>query len=214
MQKKLKKVDELQTTLNGLNSTIANLVRGLNEAYKSNNGREVDNAIQQLLEYLEQTVTKEHSVYVEMKNYTWQRNHLKIIATICTLMQTLNRMPSNTEISQNAGLSEETIYKHLREFKANELYTHEAQKFQLMVHKVLTTVHNLAVQGDIRACKVFLDYHTPSTNKTKIEQTNYVQINNLKITPTEIEQLPIETLTKIEDLINSPTKIKKGSNRN
>jgi hypothetical protein len=117
---------------------------------------------------------------------------------------------SNTEISKEAGLSEETVYKHLREFKHHELYNHEADKFQLMVHRVLSTVFNLGVQGDIRACKVFLDYHTSNVGSPKFEQNNYVQINNLKITPSEIEQLPIATLTKIENLIKKPLPTKKG----
>ncbi len=208
MQKKLKKVDEkkrqqlvakLQTTFNGK-------LEALNIAYKNKDGLAVDKANKELFEFMDKHIPEDNQSHAQMKNHTWQRNHLKILASVSTLTQENNRIPTNTEISIDAGLSEETVYKHLREFKDHDLYKHEADKYRLMIHRVLTTVFNLSVQGDIRACKVYLDYFIINTPTPPVEQTNYIQINNLKITPDELEKLPPATLQKIETLIKMPIK--------
>ncbi len=142
MQKKLKKVDEskrlklvakLQTTFNGK-------LEALNIAYKNKDGSAVDKANIELFEFMDKNIPEDNPSHIQMKNHTWQRNHLKILASISTSTQEKNRMPTNTEISNDAGLSEETVYKHLREFKDHDLYKHEADKYRLMIHRVLTTV--------------------------------------------------------------------------
>jgi hypothetical protein len=208
--KKLERVGENKglSFVESFNNTIKAKLEVLNLAYKNENGLVVDNASKDLLEFLEKELTKEHTFYIEMKNHTWQRNHLKILGSISTLMQEKNRMPTNTEISISAGLSDETVYKHLKEFKNHELYEHEKDKYQLMVHRVLTTVFNLGVQGNIGACKMFLDFMGTSAivqPTPPLPPTNYIQINNLKITANELEQLPPTTLQKIESLIKKPS---------
>lgn len=191
-------------------------IAALNSAYKGNNGLAVDKANSELFKLMDTVMPPDNDYYVEMKNYTWQKNHLKILATISHLMQTENHMPTNAAISSTAGLSEETIYKHLRGMEGHELYKHEADKFKLMKERVLTTVYNLGVQGDVRACKVYLNYLpsnviTPAPMPVQMPvQTNYIQINNLKITPDELEKLPPATLQKIETLINMPVKVKRN----
>lgn len=209
MNKKLKKVDGLQAErqklIDNVQANLNNKLQALNDAYKNNNGLGVDKATNELFKLLE-PIKDITSFYTEMKNHTWQRNHLKIIGSISNLMQEKNRMPTNTEISNAAGLSEETTYKHLREFKEHDLARHETDKFQIMKDRVLTTVFNLSVQGDIRACKVYLDYFSTSKQQPELTQTNYIQINNLKITPEELERLPPATLQKIETLIKLPVK--------
>ena len=209
MVKKLKKVDGLQAErqmlIDNIQANLNDKLQALNDAYKNNNGLGVDKATNELFNLLE-PIKDITSFYSQMKNHTWQKNHLKIIASISNLMQEKNRMPTNTEISIAAGLSEETTYKHLREFKEHDLARHEADKFQIMKDRVLTTVFNLGVQGDIRACKVYLDYFSTSKQQPELSQTNYIQINNLKITPEELERLPPATLQKIETLIKLPVK--------
>jgi hypothetical protein len=213
--KKLKKVDEnstLQEKQTELNENLNAKIKALNDSYKSGNGEQIDKANKELFAFMDTVIPKDHSIYVQMKNHTWQRNHLKILAAISSLTQENNRMPTNTEIAVSSRLSEETIYKHLREFKDHELYQHEWDKYGLMIHRVLSTVFNAGVQGDIRACKVYLDYFTNNSNTPvppTFEQTNYIQINNLKITPDELWQLPPATLQKIESLIKRPVANKK-----
>jgi hypothetical protein len=217
MQKELKKVDKNRRVqiIAEIQNTFNKKLEALNVAYKNKDGITIDNASKDLLTYLEKSLTKVHPVYKQMKNHTWERNHLRILGCISDLMQKNNCMPSSTSIAIEAGLSEETVYKHLREFKEHDLYKHEADKYRLMIHRVLTTVFNLGVQGDIRACKVYLDYFTANMSGPAIlpiKQTNYVQINNLKISATDLEQLPPATLQKIENLIKMPVKKKAQSN--
>lgn len=213
MQKKLKKVDELQTQRQLMVETIQKnfelKIQAMNDAYKSGDGQKVDKANKELFELLEPLKKDNIAYYTQMKNHTWQMNHLKILATISNLMQEKGRMPTNTEISLNAGLSDETTYKHLREFKEHDLYKHEAEKMYMMKDKILSKVFSLGVQGDVRACKVFLDYVATNTNQPPAPPTNnYIQINNLKITTDELEKLPAATLQKIETLIKTPAKTK------
>jgi hypothetical protein len=206
MKKKLKKVDEKQKAI-ALQKEFSDKIAKLNDAYKFGNGEQIDNSIKDLFSFLDTIMPNDSPPYVQLKNHTWQKNHLKILGTVSTLMQSLNRMPSNTEIAVECRLSEETIYKHLREFKEHYLYSHETDKYRLMIHRVLTTVFNLGVQGDVRACKVYLDYFNGNVHSNPpnlIEQTNYIQINNLKITPNELRQLPPEILQKMENLIKRP----------
>ena len=214
MPKKLKIVEKNNSEMTNeeLNIKLQSIMKRLNDAYINKKGYEVDKATKEMLDILKPMDNGGYTFYTEMKNHTWQKNQLKIIASISTLMQEYNRMPTNGEISTSAGLSEETIYKHLREFSKHELNTHEWDKYRFMVHRVLTEVFNLGVQGDIRACKVYLDYFPlPSTQQPSeplIKQTNYIQINNLKLSAEELQSLPIDTQQKIEKLITQPIKIK------
>lgn len=202
MQKKLKKVKDLQAQLN-------TKLEALNYAYGSGNGLEVDQANEELFKLLETTILKDSNFHTQMKNHTWQRNHLKILGSISDLMQKNNCMPTNTQISIAAGLSEETIYKHLKEFKDHELYKHEADKYQFMLQRVLTTVFNLSVQGDIRACKVFMDYFISNNNvqAPTIKQTNYIQINQTKLSQDIVQQLTPDQLNQIEAVLQSVSKV-------
>ncbi len=210
MQKELKKVDELQAHQQELRERMRNKIgeriQALNDAYKNKDGEAIDKANTELFELLE-PVKESTPFYTQMKNHTWQKNHLRILGSINSLIQDLGRMPTNTEISQNAGLSEETTYKHLKEFKEHDLFKHEADKFYLMKDRVLAVLFDLASKGDVKACKVFLDYTTNNTIQPTPPQptTNYIQINNLKITTDELERLPVTTLQKIETLIKKPT---------
>ncbi|GAB2841378.1 hypothetical protein [Ferruginibacter profundus] len=207
MKKKLKKVDENKKVIQ---AAINSKLEVLSTAYKNKDGLAIDNAIEDFLTYLENSLSKDHTFYTQIKNHTWQRNHLRILGSVSDLMQKNNCMPTNTQIANEAGLSEETVYKHLREFKEHDLYKHEADKYRLLIHRVLSTVFNIGVQGDIRACKVYLDYFNSNNNllDPTFKQTNYIKINNLKITATDLEQLPSTTLQKIENLIKLPLKKK------
>lgn len=172
--KKLKKVEESAKQLIQISNDLA-------KAYHTNDTVKIDDLSLSLFNCLkEMKIGETHPLHIQLKNYTWQTNHLRILGHIADLMQKNNRMPTNNEIASASGLSEETIYKHLREFKNHELYKHESDKYILMVHRVLTTVFNLGVQGDIRACKVFLDFHKNESSTTFIKnQSNNLQINRL-----------------------------------
>ncbi len=208
MEKKLKKVDSLERAQFN-QQLIDSKIVAMNIAYKSGSGLAVDTANKDLLDTLKKAGIKtDDPLYIQMRNHTWQQNHLKVIGSINLLMQQKGRMPTTTEIVAHSGLSAETVYKHLRDFKDHDLHKHEHDKFRFMVDRVLSTVFTLGVQGDIRACKVYLDYFGASQPTVKVPgQNNYIQINNLQITTDELESLPSDTLQQIESLIKTPGKV-------
>ena len=199
--KKLKKVEEIRIAIN-------THLEAINKAYKSGKGQDIDTANKNMFALLDSLkFSPNDEFYVQMRNHSWQRNHLKILGSISDLMQRNNCMPTNTAISIEAGLSEETVYKHLRDFKKHPLYEHDADKFQFMKNRVLTTVFNLGVQGDVRACKVYLDYFKTSNEGPphNYQQNNFIQFNSLKLTLEDIVNLPIDVKNRIEQLILKPT---------
>lgn len=199
--KKLKKVEEIRIAIN-------THLEAINKAYKSGKGQDIDTANKNMFALLDSLkFSPNDEFYVQMRNHSWQRNHLKIIACMSKLLQEKNRMPTNTELAAESRLSEETIYKHLREFKNHDLFIHETDKFEFMVHRILATVFNLGVQGDVRACKVYLDYFKTSNEGPphNYQQNNFIQFNSLKLTLEDIVNLPIDVKNRIEQLILKPT---------
>ncbi|MBP9933020.1 MAG: hypothetical protein KBF25_04955 [Chitinophagaceae bacterium] len=196
--KKLKKVEEIRIAIN-------THLEAINKAYKSGKGQDIDTANKNMFALLDSLkFSPNDEFYVQMRNHSWQRNHLKIIACMSKLLQEKNRMPTNTELAAESRLSEETIYKHLREFKNHDLFIHETDKFEFMVHRILATVFNFGVQGDIRACKVFLDYHKRGTGTTYIkDQNNYIQINGTVLSQETIKHLNPEQLNTIETILKT-----------
>ncbi len=197
----LKKVEEIRTRVTELNNAI-------NEAYANKRTYEIDRAVEAFFTYLDSiNISKDNDFYVQMRNYTWQKNHVNIIASISKLMQEYNRMPTTTEISSECGLSEETIYKHLREFKEHDLAIHETEKYKFMVDRVLAKVLNLCEKGDIKACKVYLDYFKPTNEiqQSNYHQNNFIQFNSLKLSFEDLSNLPNDVKSKMEKIILNPT---------
>lgn len=196
--KKLKKVDE-----NELNSRLISLCENLFNAYNTKDAIGIDDASKELFEFYEvNSILKEGQNYQVLRNYTWQKNHVRIIGCISDLMNEKNRMPTNTEISAHIGLSDQTIYKHLKEFKNHDLYKHENDKFLIMRDIMLVSVYNLGMQKqNLKACKVYLDYFSNQDPKPKIETTNYIQINNTILNQSDFEQLDEHSQKQILTII-------------
>jgi hypothetical protein len=91
--KKLKKVEEFRKKIKELKDDI-------NTAYSNKNDFEIDQACTNMFTFLDSlNIPIEDDFYTKIRNHTWQKNHLRIIAYISDLMQENNRMPTNTEIS-------------------------------------------------------------------------------------------------------------------
>jgi hypothetical protein len=73
--------------------------------------------------------------------------------------------------------------------------------------KVLARVYAFAVNGDVKAARLFLQAtgYLQATNNpsTGIEtQNNYIQINNTIINQSKLKELPLDKLTQIEEILN------------
>jgi hypothetical protein len=132
------------------------------------------------------------------KNWLWESNHRQIVGSISNLMQQYNRMPSPTEIANECGLSRQTVTKHIANFKTSTNYLDECIQFEFMKNRVLTTLFNLAVQGDVQACKYYLQFLNAANNSTT---NNYIQINGLQINQTAIQNLNLEQMQQITQII-------------
>ncbi len=63
---------------------------------------------------------------------------------------------------------------------------------------ILSRLFDLGFNGDVRACRLFLDFTSGIKGKDTV---NYIQINSLLVTEDTIKQLPHARLKEIEILI-------------
>ena len=141
----------------------------------------------------------------EIKNRMWEFNHFKIIATIQNSIQEHNYMPSVSEIARKTELSRQTVNKHIKEYSGNPDYLSQMKQFRLLAVQVLTAVAHYALEGDMRAARLYLESISNvngEQNKVGIKtQNNYLQINNTLLTEEVIENLTPQQLQKIERII-------------
>ena len=148
-----------------------------------------------------------------VKNQLWENNHFQITCAISKLVEEFGKMPTKNQIAQETGISRTTIHKHLKNYSDNPLYQEEIQKFKFMADRVLAKVLKLAVKdnGDIKAARLFFEVvgyngqkiHKDSSINT---QNNYIQINQTRLSQTEIMNLAPEQLILIESIIKGNKK--------
>ncbi len=90
------------------------------------------------------------------RNKTWEENHTAIIKAIDKLIFKNERLCSVTEIADFTGLSRNTVYKHLGSFEDGKLMIENVEQCKFLSSKVLAKVMELAVGGDLRACRLAL----------------------------------------------------------
>lgn len=143
------------------------------------------------------------------KNEMWESNHFQITCAISTLMQEYGRMPSKTELAAKTELSRQTIHKHLNEYSNHSQYLGEVEQFRFMTSKVLAKVFKFAVNGDMRAAKLYFNVmgnlnNGQTSNSTLIRnQNNYIQINGMVLDQEAIKQLNPHQLNIIEGILKT-----------
>lgn len=140
---------------------------------------------------------------VETKNQLWECNHIRINWAISTMIQKLGRMPSKMELADKTGLSRQTIHKHLKDYNQHPIYQNQLLQFRFMADKVLARIFDFAVNGDMKAAKLYFDILGKDFGVTQnnFVQNNFVQINNIKLSQEKIMQLSPEKLNEIESII-------------
>jgi predicted DNA-binding protein YlxM (UPF0122 family) len=152
----------------------------------------------------------------ETKNQIWENNHNSIIYGIATLTHEYGRMPTKSEIANKTKLSRQTVHKHLKEYQSNSLYAEYQQQFKFMESKVLAKVFQFAVNGDIRAARLYLEYvgalknqssgnnNNNINNNTLIQnQNNYIQIGAVLLNQEIIKNLKPEQISTIEGILKT-----------
>jgi hypothetical protein len=115
-------------------------------------------------------------------------------------------MPSKTELATKTELSRQTIHKHLKEYSAHPVYLGQIEQFKFLTSEVLAKVFKFAVNGDIRAAKLYFELMgningQPLANPAIKTQNNYIQINNTLLTEEMVKKLTPEQLKQIEEII-------------
>lgn len=141
-----------------------------------------------------------------LKNQLWEHNHNSITSAIANGMLEYGCMPSYNTIAESTGLSRQTIHKHIKEYRNHSQYLAQVEQFRFMTEKVLAKVYKFAVNGDMRAAKLYFEMagniSSQAGNNTLIQQqNNYIQINGTVLSQESIKQLTPEQLAQIEGII-------------
>lgn len=117
----------------------------------------------------------------ETKNSLWEFNHVKIINTIHNELVNNFAMPTTSTLEGLTGISRQTISKHLKTFKDREFYGLQEQQFKIMKYSILKKLFKMSMEGDVKACKLYLEA-TGETNQN-IRANQYIdkQQNNISI---------------------------------
>ncbi|WP_418122476.1 hypothetical protein ACNFU2_17625 [Chryseobacterium sp. PTM-20240506] len=147
------------------------------------------------------------------KNEIWEHNQLNIMWAISSFIRENSRMPTKTEISTKTDLSRQTVHKHLKEYRNSVYYSEFQEQFSIMSSKVMTTVFQYAINGDMRAAKLYLEAIgalkntlslNSSNNNTLIQnQNNYIQINGMILSQESIKSLSPHQLSTIEEILKT-----------
>lgn len=158
----------------------------------------------------------EDIMHPRVKNELWENNHINIMWGITHLIKEHGRMPSKSEIAYKTGISRQTIYKHLKDYKNNPYYTEFQQQFNIMSSKVMTTVFQYAINGDMRAAKLYLEtigalkntssgYNNGNINNNTLiqNQNNFIQIGAAILNQDIIKQMSPEQVNTIEGILKT-----------
>ncbi len=141
----------------------------------------------------------------DTKRGIWETNHFNIVSTINTLIKRSNRMPTKTEIADEVGISRQTVHKHLNEYSSNPLYANQLEQHKIMGDRVLTAMYQEAIQGNVKAAKLYLQvtgFLNGRESGIRINsQTNYIQVNGTVINEEALKQLPPEQLNLLCNMV-------------
>jgi hypothetical protein len=113
-----------------------------------------------------------------IKNALWEMNHNNIIAHIHNGIVQENKMPTIIHLEKATGLSRQTISKHLKEFKEHDLYKEHQAQFKILGTSILRKLFSLAMNGNVQACKIYLDAMGETNQHIRANQYIDKQQNN------------------------------------
>jgi DNA-binding transcriptional regulator YhcF (GntR family) len=148
-------------------------------------------------------------VGAENKNRMWEHNHSLITEKIADHIDKHRTVPSATQLANHTGLSRTTIHKHLKGYAGHSLYQEQADQFRFMAHRVMASVLERALAGDMRAARLYLQAMgalgeaQPPANGPIGTQNNYIQINGQALTPELLARLTPEQLEAIGAVIGA-----------
>jgi hypothetical protein len=140
------------------------------------------------------------------KSDIWAYNHSRISGAVSRYMRENGVMPAQNIIARQTGLSRQTVAKHFAAYQRHPERAAEMEQFKLMAPNVLANVFKHALNGDMRAARLYFEMvgaNKQQSNTVINEQNNYIQINNTKLSQQNLEQLSPEQLSQIENIIRN-----------
>ena len=137
-------------------------------------------------------------------------NRSKINNAIASSFKKNGRMPGNAEIARVAGLSRNTVQKHMKQFDSTDDFIALVKEYQYAKTNIVQSVIKAAVNGDMRAAKLYLgtvDKLPTQLNNTTIinQQNNFIQMDGVTVNFT---QLPIDKQQQIKEIISGVLVVK------
>lgn len=88
----------------------------------------------------------------------WERNQYAIRHALLGFAKKHKRLPSHVEISEETGISQETISKHMNNFDFEKLHRYTRTKLAPLVDDVMFAMFIESTKGNSSAAKLFLQY--------------------------------------------------------
>ena len=141
------------------------------------------------------------------KSDIWEHNHFKISSAITKFMCGNGVMPTKNAIAQETGLSRQTVAKHLEAYNTHPEHIAELEQFRFMAPRVLANVFKFAVNGDMKAARLYMEMvgtiKKKQSDTVVNKQNNYIQINNTILSQENLMRLTAEQLNQIENIITN-----------
>lgn len=141
------------------------------------------------------------------KSDIWEYNHSVISSAVAGFMCQHGTMPTKNAIAEKTGLSRQTVAKHLKEYQRHPEFTTEMEQFNFMVPNVLASVFKFAINGDMRAARLYFEMvgavNKKHTSTVVNKQNNYIQINNTILSQENLNELTTAQLNQIENIITN-----------
>lgn len=198
--KKIDSVEDVQEYLKNhpdQHREVENYLRArLNENYLNKDG--MDQKITDMIVECARLNGKES----DLRNVTYEYNHVLITDAIHNHVLKHRIFPTTLIISTKTGLSRQTIYNHLKEGAFSKHRESIDGKNEFMANNALNQLYLIGIENrSVSALKAFIEL-SGATSKHPPAVTNYIQINNLKLSKEDFYQLPESTLSKIEKIIS------------
>jgi hypothetical protein len=144
----------------------------------------------------------EQIVHATTKSDIWEHNHMVINDALSDFMRRHGAMPTKSAISEETGLSRQTVTKHFKDYRSGPEFTAHMEQFKFMATGLLANVFKFASNGDMRAARLYFEMvGTINKRHTVNEQNNYIQINNTILSQENLKELTAEELNQIESII-------------
>lgn len=137
---------------------------------------------------------------LHFRNLTWENNQTLIMGALSNYVKLYKCLPNINTLADAAKLSRQTVTKHLKVFKQAPGYHLEQQQLYMMRTELLANVLSIAMNGSLKAAKIYLDATSCDTEPTAAS-ANYIQINNMKIDQLTFTKLPEPVQKQISELI-------------